>query len=69
MTILINNLQDSNHKVVLMGDFNESIYSGRRKDLADLTTTCGLVDPCYTICPDTPTLLHFFEDPTGSIIY
>ena len=61
MIILINNLHDMGHKVMLMGDFNESLYTGRRRDLSNLATICGLVDPLHITCPDAanaPTFLR-----------
>ena len=61
MAILLKNLQDSNHRVVILGDFNESLYSGRRTDLANLATACGLIDPMQMICPQSanaPTFLR-----------
>ena len=61
LTMLIQNLQDSNHKIILMGDFNESIYSGRRKELSALVTTCGLIDPMFTTCPDGANAPTFFR--------
>ena len=58
---LINNLRADDHKIILMGDFNESLYSGPRQDLKTLAETCGLVDPLQTFAPDAsnnPTYLR-----------
>ena len=53
--------KNDNHLVIVMGDFNESLFGGRRHALADLCKKHNLVDPIqlkHAQHCDTPTFIH-----------